>query len=494
VHIVPTARYLALIDHVLAQVIAPNLDEQHRAVLAMVQGGLRELAKREERTPAFLLPLNLQGEEFLQAMHMFAEKHGVSLTEVPSPPPADPIERHSALSDSITRIGKEIASFSNRKESAKISAEALKLLRDGADWDIAYSRLQRETIELPGIQPTQLQASGPFNAEKILRAFQMAFPGAPIRFVEFNEIPGGMGKRTYRCRVQDTGMDTDDFIVRKDDGNPVFSFSTHKIANELHLLKGLAATGYPAPQPMWLSQNDKQFDSDFYITRRLPGAPLGTFFGPTRSIPDKVLLDLATQIAHLHRIDLTHFSHYMERLGIHPSATESIQSAYRHELDSWDAFLNCEGVSPSPFAIYALEWLRANRPKNTQRPSLIHGDFNLHNVLCANDQITAILDWELALFGDPAQDLAYVKPNIERLIEWPRFMERYYASGGRPVDESTLGYYVAFANFRPFVGALVYMHRFLVGSSGDARAMYIDNEFLPQFMENFHEGVSGMNL
>ena len=37
---------------------------------------------------------------------------------------------------------------------------------------------------------------------------------------------------------------------------------------------------------------------------------------------------------------------------------------------------------------------------------LIHGDFGSYNVLAKDDSITAVLDWDLALFGDPLYEVA----------------------------------------------------------------------------------------
>jgi hypothetical protein len=78
------------------------------------------------------------------------------------------------------------------------------------------------------------------------------------------------------------------------------------------------------------------------------------------------------------------------------------------------------------------------------------------------------------LLGDPAQDLAYVKPNIERY------------------DESTFGYYIAFANCRSLIGSLKCMQRFDAGITEDARVMSIGNEILPQFMQNVADGIRSL--
>jgi len=60
-----------------------------------------------------------------------------------------------------------------------------------------------------------------------------------------------------------------------------------------------------------------------------------------------------------------------------------------------------------PVFDYALRWLSDHLPEPTV-PHLLHGDFRMGNLMIDGDGIAAILDWELAHIGDPAQDLAYI--------------------------------------------------------------------------------------
>lgn len=55
----------------------------------------------------------------------------------------------------------------------------------------------------------------------------------------------------------------------------------------------------------------------------------------------------------------------------------------------------------------AFHWLKNNLPE--PRPlALVHGDFRMGNLMIDGDGIAAVLDWEQAHFGDPAQDLGYL--------------------------------------------------------------------------------------
>ncbi|MFA6314771.1 MAG: phosphotransferase [Candidatus Paceibacterota bacterium] len=58
--------------------------------------------------------------------------------------------------------------------------------------------------------------------------------------------------------------------------------------------------------------------------------------------------------------------------------------------------------------------------------SLIHGDLIIHNMLTDNEKLTGVLDWELALYGDPDYDLC-------RLFYYQECAQAYHEQG---VDET----------------------------------------------------------
>src|SRR5699024_233453 len=55
-------------------------------------------------------------------------------------------------------------------------------------------------------------------------------------------------------------------------------------------------------------------------------------------------------------------------------------------------------------------WLRTHRPES-QRTSLVHGDYRFGNIMFAPGapaRVQAVLDWEMATLGDPLADLGYL--------------------------------------------------------------------------------------
>ena len=57
-----------------------------------------------------------------------------------------------------------------------------------------------------------------------------------------------------------------------------------------------------------------------------------------------------------------------------------------------------------------IDWLPQACPEDTGRPTLVHGDFRIDNLMFARDsyRVQAVLDWELSTLGNPLADLAYL--------------------------------------------------------------------------------------
>ena len=57
---------------------------------------------------------------------------------------------------------------------------------------------------------------------------------------------------------------------------------------------------------------------------------------------------------------------------------------------------------------FALRWLQDHLPADPPTLRLVHGDFRIGNLMVNADGLHAVLDWEIAHLGDPAEDLAWI--------------------------------------------------------------------------------------
>ncbi len=91
---------------------------------------------------------------------------------------------------------------------------------------------------------------------------------------------------------------------------------------------------------------------------------------------------------------------------------------------------------PSPTFELAFRWLAANRPQPVE-PCVVHGDFRLGNVIVDETGLVAVLDWELAHLGDPAEDLGWLC-----VRSW-RFGNDAEVAGLGTIDELLRAYHLA---------------------------------------------------
>ena len=129
-------------------------------------------------------------------------------------------------------------------------------------------------------------------------------------------------------------------------------------------------------------------------------------------------------MARFHRLDYRELG--LEKLH------EAGKSPLQQQLDYWQHYHDwaLEGISHS-ICQAALDWLQANQP--AQEPTaLCWGDARLANIIFkpSLDGVAAILDWEMAVLGNPLQDLA-----------WFNHMDAIFAEGlGMPRLEGLPGY------------------------------------------------------
>lgn len=97
--------------------------------------------------------------------------------------------------------------------------------------------------------------------------------------------------------------------------------------------------------------------------------------------------------------------------------------------------------------------MRDQYPKlETDTPVLLHIDYWTGNILWDENEISAVIDWEEAAFGDPAVDVAYARMNI-LLMGLPEaadeFLRVYESETGRSLKN--MGFWELAASVRPMI-------------------------------------------
>ncbi len=103
-----------------------------------------------------------------------------------------------------------------------------------------------------------------------------------------------------------------------------------------------------------------------------------------------------------------------------------------------------------------VRWLAAHRPPAGRRVT-VHGDFRNGNLLVGPEGLRAVLDWELAHAGDPAEDIGWLCARAWRFGgpgrvggfgELPLLLEAYAAGGGGAVDPERVAWWQVYATVK----------------------------------------------
>jgi aminoglycoside phosphotransferase (APT) family kinase protein len=243
---------------------------------------------------------------------------------------------------------------------------------------------------------------------------------------DVRHITGGFSKITTLVSYA-TGGDRHAIALRQVPPGVV----DESLVPEYEVLRAVYAPDLPVPEPLWLEPRENPLGGPWFASRQVSGRNLGTVAGATEEIPASVCLELAEFLGRLHSTDVG-------KLG--PAPILPMRTREEIEQAIADEERDSLGTSPQPLPLLAgmFAWLRAHAPRHTERPVIVHGDVGFHNILVDDGHITGVLDWERAHVGDAMEDLMYLRPSIEPVFSWERFLERYVEAGGEVVEDPEL--------------------------------------------------------
>lgn len=237
---------------------------------------------------------------------------------------------------------------------------------------------------------------------------------------------------------------------------------THDVMREARVLSALAGTPVRAPRVVLACQSPRVAGVPFYVMDRVDGVVLRTEIPPsldTQEQRGRISEELVDALVELHAVDVSSVG--LGDFG-KPEGFLSRQVRRRSEqlaatLDLTRPVTEFDGIA---------SWLAANLPPSPPA-SIVHGDYNLHNVAFAPRspaRLLAIYDWELATVGDPLTDVGWMVATwreagdeegaLDDLAQTTRpgflsrvdLVARYEARSGRRVEHLT--FYMVLALFR----------------------------------------------
>ena len=198
------------------------------------------------------------------------------------------------------------------------------------------------------------------------------------------------------------------------------------------------------------------FDSIAHIFGAESGTPFAQTCREAKETDYGALNRIVAQTGALvHRTDISTLPKSMSRpTSWSDYLDEQIECFKKTEVDS---------KTSRPFLRYMAKWLDENRPEELPL-SLVHGDFQVSNMLEAHSKSGALLvDWELAHIGDPREDLGWftmvcgaIPPNIlEADIEGFYNAYREATGWGKDViNLSSSAYFMIISSIRTHMGMM----------------------------------------
>lgn len=253
----------------------------------------------------------------------------------------------------------------------------------------------------------------------------------------------------------------DPIVARiKPSGFPVFP--EYDLGLQFRVQKLLGDTDVPVARMYFEESDESVLGAPFYTMERVEGRiptdnpPYHAGGWVTEAQPEQRAtlwwsgLDVLTRI---HRLD-------WKGLGFDfLDAPERGDTPLEQEIRYYEHYLEWAARGkPQPTVEAALEWLKTNRPRETEPVTLCWGDSRIGNMIFDDFRCAAVLDWEMVTLGNPVKDLAwwlFLDRHHSEGIETPRLpgfpgraetVARYEALTGQTVRH--LDYYEAYAGFR----------------------------------------------
>ena len=265
------------------------------------------------------------------------------------------------------------------------------------------------------------------------------------------------------------------FCLRRDPGHTLLRHLSD-LGVQFRVLRALEATSVPTPAVYWYESDPAVLGGPFLVMEKVPGTCPSPWGRDGRRFYEEAAergglpVSFTETLAALHTLDWKGAG--LDFLGVPEPGTDFA----RREVAKWRELIELSGHEPEPVLTDLICWLEANAPV-TDRFVLVHGAYRTGNLLIDDDRISAVLDWELQVIGDPMYDVAYVLTDLNRegtellsnLVERDDFYRRYEAATGIEIDDEACRYYQLLYGMRSAAFWMSAAGLYADGSSNDLR-------------------------
>lgn len=380
-------------------------------------------------------------------------------------PTADDVEN---LLRRLSRLTATLASAESLDDATKARDLVRRLAGWERDWYARVDELTRgeASARQRSRKPKAYPASGVMSLAGLNAYLSAALPGYPGgRSLAI--ISGSSGKRTYKLELARPWEGRQRLIVRQEPPGFMPNWVTTDLRSEAMIVATVGRAGVPVPRLLTVATDQTGLGAPFAVLEERAGAALGSPYGDGEMSAASAEA-AAALLAAVHQVPVTELSSAGVpgfEVGLTQLSRGDLNALYLAELTRiWEENV---GWVASPTIERVLTWLRRNLVPDDRPCTIVHGDFGPHNLLAVDGTITALLDWEYAKPGDPAQDLGYAQEAISRHVDWARFLDVYRQAGGPEVSAASIQWTGTASWLRNAVMAMVRIASFNAGSRSD---------------------------
>jgi aminoglycoside phosphotransferase (APT) family kinase protein len=233
--------------------------------------------------------------------------------------------------------------------------------------------------------------------ENVLAAYleaNMAGFKGPLTATKFQ---GGQSNPTFKIDAV-----SDSYVLRRQPPGKLLK-SAHAVDREFRVISALADTDVPVAHAHHLCEDPEIIGSMFYLMEFCDGNIhwASKLDGASSNQKRAHMYDEMNRVlAAIHSVDL-------EKAGLLDFGRPG--NYYQRQFDRWSSQYRASEIGVIAEMDQLINWLGENIPIDDGKISLVHGDYRLDNLMYSKDdqQIIAVLDWELSTLGHPYADLAY---------------------------------------------------------------------------------------
>jgi aminoglycoside phosphotransferase (APT) family kinase protein len=253
------------------------------------------------------------------------------------------------------------------------------------------------------------------------------------RVTAAKRVPGGASREAWFVDVECDGDVRPLFLRYSRTPQPPTSIF-HSLHVEAEVFLALQDTDVTVPRTLAVHPVEEAL-----LSERVSG---DTWFYRIRDADEQVRVaqDFIRNLAALHRIDPRSLA--LPSFG-------PVTSAREHALDGIAAMrrraTRADGTIDALVRL-SLDWLERNVPDDAP-VVFVQGDTGPGNFMYEDGRVTAVVDWELAHYGDPMDDIAWLSLRTvqDTFTHFPDRLREYEQLSGHRIDAARVWYYRLYA-------------------------------------------------